>query len=201
MNRKPLLQYFLVALLSFTLATVNVVPVKADSAQNLFPSFERFVNAVKNGQANVARGVYVDNTLALRIIQQPINNPAYVSSITGVASQFRAAAGHGTIGLLAHNYLSGALFFNLTPGQEVKIVYGDGRVEIYIINAIYHYQALDPQNVASDFIDLDTNVTLSATALFEKFYGGERDLTFQTCIARNGNLSWGRIFVVATAIT
>jgi len=38
---------------------------------------------------------------------------------------------------------------------------------------------------------------LSAEQMFKRAYAGERHVTFQTCIAANGTVSWGRLFVVA----
>lgn len=83
------------------------------------PTLEEFIPTVINGQAEVVTGVHVAGTLALRVTQQPASNPAYVSPLAGHATQFSLANQFGTTGLLAHNYLSGALFFKLTAGQEV----------------------------------------------------------------------------------
>lgn len=200
MNRNPLFQYVLAILLSFTLATVNIIPAKAETAQNIIPPFQEFINSVKNGQATVVSGVYVDNILALRVIQQPAGAPAFVSSINNTVTQFGMAADYGTIGLLAHNYLSGSSFFNLVEGQEVKIVYGDGSVERFVITAIYRYQALNPYSTNSDFVDLNTNATISAAEVFAKVYSGERHITLQTCIKMVSEFSWGRLFVIAMPI-
>ena len=35
-------------------------------------------------------------------------------------------------------------------------------------------------------------------SFFKKVYQGDRHVTFQTCIAGPGSLSWGRLFVIAT---
>lgn len=176
-----------------------VVPVEA-AAPAALPSFEKFVKTVANGRAGEVRGVYVQDVLALPVRQQPANKPAYVSATAGVVTQFQLASAQGVTGLLAHNYLSGALFFNLALDQEVSVIYGDGAVKRYAVSAIYRYQALDPNNTRSDFVDLSTGVKVSAIDLFGAVYSGGDHVTFQTCIAKNGNRSWGRIFVVATPI-
>lgn len=164
------------------------------------PSFEAFVNAVKNGDANIVRGVYVPGIFALRVQQQPQNNVSYVPSSAGIVAQFRMAAQSGTTGLIAHNYLSGALFFELEIGQEIIIVYGDGSEQHYIVRDLQQYQALDPNSIYSDFLNLDTNEKLSATDLFNHVYTGAHHLTFQTCIAKEANLTWGRLFVIAVPL-
>jgi len=33
--------------------------------------------------------------------------------------------------------------------------------------------------------------------MFDLAYKGDRHLTFQTCIERDGSRSWGRLFVIA----
>jgi hypothetical protein len=101
------------------------------------------------------------------------------------------------VGLLAHNNLSGRFFFQLAVGQEVRLVYGDGKVEYFVISKILKYQALQPTSPYSTFRDLTNDEKLTAEQLFNKVYRGDRHVTFQTCMEANGNLSWGRIFVVA----
>jgi hypothetical protein len=164
------------------------------------PSSEAFVASVVNGEAGVVRGVYVPGVLALPVRQQPANNPAYVSPEDGVATQFASAAALGVTGLLAHNYLAGADFFKLAEEQEVRIVYGDGAVKPYRVTMIYRFQALDPYSPYSDFVDLSTGETLSVGQVFTMVYAGGDHVTFQTCIANNGNASWGRLFVIATPV-
>jgi len=161
------------------------------------PSYEAFVNAVKNGDANVVRGVYVPGILALRVQQQPKNNVSYVPSSAGIVAQFRMAAQSGTTGLIAHNYLSGRLFFELEIGQKIIIVYGDGSEKHYIVRDLQQYQALDPDSIYSDFHNLETNERFSSTDLFNRVYTGAHHVTFQTCITKDNNLTWGRLFVIA----
>jgi hypothetical protein len=164
------------------------------------PSSEAFIASVADGQAGVVRGVYVPGVLALPVRQQPADNPTYVSPEVGTATQFASAAALGVTGLLAHNYLAGAEFFKLAAGQDVQIVYGDGAVKLYRVTAIYRYQALDPYSPYSDFVDLSTGETKSVGGVFTQVYTGGDHVTFQTCIANNGNPSWGRLFVIATPV-
>jgi hypothetical protein len=83
-------------------------------------------------------------------------------------------------------------------GQEVQLVYGDGRIEKFVITEVLHFQALQPESQQSLFLNLDVSETLSANQMFDRVYNGSRHLTFQTCIKANGNASWGRLFVIAT---
>jgi len=161
------------------------------------PDFGSFVLSVTDGQANVLRGVYAADTLALPIVQQPTGYPGYVSTNNNEVTQFNMAAEVGNVGLLAHNYLAGSSFSMLVPGQEVNLIYGDGRVESFVVSQVMRYQALDPYSPYSEFRNLDTGITITAMELFGLVYRGDRHVTFQTCIEGNGNSSWGRLFVIA----
>lgn len=189
----------LALVVAFVLSFAAVMPVSANTTAAL-PSFERFVGAVKNGQPGVVRGVYVPGVLALRVRQQPANNPGYVSAVANVTTQFQYAADYGVTGLLAHNYAAGSTFSALAVGQEVRVVYGDGSVKKYVVTEISKYQALDPNNPYGDLLDLKTGVTNSAGDVFAKMYTGGDHVTFQTCIYQDGNWSWGRLFVVAQPV-
>lgn len=70
-------------------------------------------------------------------------------------------------------------------------------MEYFVIAEILRFQALEPESVTSSFRDLDGNETLSAGEMFNRAYVGERRVVFQTCIEAYGNVSWGRLFVVA----
>ena len=176
-------------------------PASALSLQNsevTLPDFTEFSNSVENGDKSVLRGVYVSNVLATPVVQQPADNAGYVSSTDGVLTQFSLPSQFGNVGLLAHNALSGKFFFQLEVGQEVRLVYGDGRVEYFVIQRILQYQALQPNSPYSDFRDLGSDEILTVEQVFRKAYTGDRHVTFQTCIAANGISTWGRIFVIAT---
>ena len=160
-------------------------------------NFAGFNISVQNGEADVVRGVYVQNVLALPVVQQPADKPYHVSNHNGEVTQFSVAAQYGNVGLLAHNTLSGSLFSQIAPGQEVRLVYGDGRVEYFEVAQILRFQALEPKSTSSSFRNLDEDETLSSGEMFNRAYAGERHLVFQTCITGEGNVSWGRLFVLA----
>lgn len=162
------------------------------------PDFGGFVKSVQNNEAGVLRGVYVPEVLAFPIVQQPTGEAGYVSKTDGEITQFRMASQFGNVGLLAHNDLSGRFFSELAVGQEVRLVYGDGKIEYFVITQILQFQALEPTSPYSSFRDLSNDKKLTADQLFKKVYQGDRHVTFQTCIAGPGSLSWGRLFVIAT---
>ena len=165
------------------------------------PGFAEFIHSVENSEVNVLRGVYVPRVLALPVAQQPGGNAGYVSNKEGEVTQFGMAAKFGNVGLLAHNHLSGSSFSELAVGQEVRLVYGNGTVEYFVITQILRYEALEPANPYSSFRDLRNDELLTAQQLFKKVYGGEHHVTFQTCIAGAESLSWGRLFVIAAPKT
>ena len=191
---------FCLSLLAFLLTSFFLNPATTQAIGNsdeTLPTFADFSRSVQNGQADVLRGVYVPDVLALRIVQQPQDHPYYVSNRNGEATQFSIASQYGNIGLLAHNTLSGKFFSRLSVGQQVHLVYGDGKVEDFVITNILRFQASDPESISSSFHNLDRDETLSAGDMFLRAYAGQRHLVFQTCIEANGNPSWGRLFIMA----
>jgi hypothetical protein len=168
---------------------------------NTLPTFTDFVKQVQNGEANVLRGVYVPGVLALPVTQQPTGNPNYVSDKMGEATQFATASQYGNIGLLAHNTLSGESFSQLAAGQEVRLVYGDGNVEYFIVSEVLRFQALQPKSAWSRFRNTRGGEVLSTAEMFERVYAGDRHVTFQTCIRAYGDWNWGRLFVLATPVS
>ena len=172
-------------------------PISTLAMGNAVPTFTDFSKTVQNGDKNVLRGVYVANVLALPVVQQPSGNAGYVSNTDGETTQFRMATQFGNVGLLAHNHLSGRDFSQLAVGQEVRLVYGDGKVEYFVVAEVLRYQALQPNSPYSSFSNLDKKETLTAEQMFKRVYFGDRHVTFQTCIEKDGELSWGRLFVIA----
>ena len=198
----------LIGLLSLNLAmtpppaSLQGPTARTQGPSSAVPSLADFVAALKNDQPQQIVGVYVAKLFALRVVQQPQNDPTFVSSAPGATTQFGMAAQYGTVGLLAHNYLSGEVFFSLGVGQEVDVIYGDGSLARYSVLALRHFQALRPLDPASDFIDLDdlARAHVSNENLFQDIYAAGSRVVFQTCILANGDPSWGRLFVIATPL-
>lgn len=161
------------------------------------PTLADFSKSVQNGNADALRGVYVNDVMALPVIQQPNGNAGYVSNTDGEITQFRMATQYGNIGLLAHNHLSGESFSELVVGQEIRLVYGDGKTQSFLITEVLSFQALQPTSPYSSFRNLEKDETLTAEQMFKRVYLGDRHVTFQTCIELNGNTSWGRLFIIA----
>lgn len=189
-------------ILFLLLASVFVQPVTvfalgSTDGEAALPNFSEFLSKVQTGRADHATGVYVRDQFALPIVQQPYGSPGFVSGEKDTLTQFRMANQYGNVGLLAHNYLAGRAFFELEVGDEVRLVHGDGAVEYFIVSEILSYQALRPNSVYSSFRDLRTDEVLSVEKMFKRVFFGDRHVTFQTCIEKDGNLSWGRLFIIA----
>jgi len=186
-----------------TAAMVLEHTIHLDSAASTPPvSLQNFIHRVYNGNGKAVVGVYVPGTLALPVGQQPKNNAGYVTRESNQATQFNMAAQYGTIGILAHNDLAGSQFTDIQMNQYAIVVYGDGHVEYYVVREVQKYQALSPTSTFSDFINLDdTDERLTAADLFNRVYSPGERLVFQTCIAAEGDPSWGRMFIIATPVT
>jgi hypothetical protein len=160
-----------------------------------------FVAATARADPATVIGVFVCRVLALQVAQQPADDPVFVSQVPGTATQFRLAAQYGTIGLLAHSQWSGSKFFELVPGQEVYIVYGDGLVKSYEVSEVRHMRSLNPNDPYSDFLDLEhDSAQLSSVQVFNQVFAQSERVVFQTCIEHDASPTWGRLFVTATRV-
>lgn len=167
------------------------------AAQTQAAELVEFSRRVVNGKAGALCGVYDAGVLALRVVQQPEGDAAFISDEDGTATQFQKADSYGAVGLLAHNTLAGRDFFKITAGQELILIECDGRAEPYRVAQIADYQRLTLGDLRSDFLSLDTNERQTADQVFDKFYQRPHQLTLQTCIRRGEEASWGVRFVVA----
>jgi hypothetical protein len=165
-------------------------------------SLDAFASVVQNDRPNQLVGVYVDGLFALPVREQPGGEASYVSAEDNTVTRYTSPSQYGVVALLAHNYLSGRAFFSLRQNQEIVLVYGDRRMDRYRINSIQHYQALSPTDVRSDFLNLNGpgHSVLSYSQLFDHVYTTAGTLVLQTCIEANGNLSWGRMFIIANPV-
>jgi len=160
--------------------------------------FRDFIGAVTTGQQDTITGIFAYDVFAMDVVQQPSNNPGYIAPFEETVTEFSMARDYGTIGMLAHNYLAGDMFFQLEDGQSVYLVFGNGSFQKFTIVDILSYQALQPNSPYSNFLNLeDPNEYLSAADLFYKVYGQEEALVLQTCIENQGIESWGRLFIIA----
>jgi len=187
-----------ILLLQMVFAPVSLVLADTQSNQTQLLSLNSFVSSVQNSNPSQITGIYVQNVMAFPVVQQPSSQAGYVSTQNSIVTQFGLASDYGSIGILAHNYLAGAQFFNIMNGSIISLVYGNGHVEYYKVTIVKQYQALSPNSVYSQFINLaQPDVTLSSTDLFYQTYGLGNVLVLQTCILANNDPSWGRLFIIA----
>jgi hypothetical protein len=197
----PLAIYAAFSVAPYPIAITNGIRVEvnlAPGAANL-PNFKSFVAGLKNGQTDLA-GIYASGNFAYKIVQQPSDNPAFVSTQPNTVTQFRMAGSFRTIGLLGHDYLAGGSFFNLKKNQDIILVNGNGSTRYFRIYDIQKYQALTPESPYSQFIDLANQQKISVDELFNRIYAKGNILVLQTCISTEKVPSWGRIFVLAQPV-
>jgi hypothetical protein len=163
-------------------------------------SFDTFVASVSTGNANQITGVFVDGVLAYNVTGQN-GNASYVNENQNEVTKFALAAEYGTQAFLAHNYLAGGAFFNLTEGQIVTLVYGDGSSADFRIETTRRFQALSPDSTQSSFVDLESGEKLSNSELFHTVYNSDNSVVLQTCIAQDNVSTWGRLFVIAVPLS
>jgi hypothetical protein len=173
-----------------------IFPMQVQAGNNpkrSLPGLEEFVAQIRNGNANTLRGVYIPGVLALPVTQQPGENSNYISPMSKMLTQFSMADKTGNVGLLAHNYLAGGLFFEIKLDDLIILVYGNARMETYTVKQILQYEA-EPNGMYKNIL---SNDIVNTGELFTKMYSGEHHITLQTCIAKGDNPNWGRLFIIA----
>lgn len=176
----------------------GILPATTVQAEASSTSLDSFSVTLKKSDSGHLAGVYVQDILALTVVQQA--SKYSVSTKSGTVTQFGLAGKYGSIGLLAHNYLSGSTFSKLGVGTEIILVYGDGSTQKYKVTTIKKYQALSPADTFSNFINLDNpDATISSEDVLDETYGSG-DLVLQTCITKNSVSAWGRLFIIASLV-
>jgi len=207
---QKLAQFLLISVMVFValspLQAVNAIPVTGNfssgsavvaAAPNALLSADDFASSIKNGNSGQLVGIYAADKFALSVVQQG-GSASYVSTSANTVTQFGLATSYGSTGLLAHNYLSGKYFFSLSSGSVITLIFGDGSKKNYTVSDVRQYQALTPTSVYSNFVNVnDSSKQLSSSDLFTETYGKSGALVLQTCISKNGDSSWGRLFVIA----
>ena len=164
-------------------------------------SLEDFTASVSNGDSSMVVGVYKRATFALKVIPQPEGNFAYLPDTEELLVQLAQAEElYGNLGLAAHNNLAGKYIAELTPGDIINIIYGDGTIFKYEIINVKSYQAFLPDDLYSDYKDLEDGRVYSSSQLFEKAFGGENQIGLITCISQDDISTWGRIVVVGVPV-
>ena len=180
-----------------TSTQLSILPVEKENA---LPDMQTFIASVTNGHHGIPAGVYVPGVLALKIVQQPKDDPAFVSALPDILTQFQMASRYLTVGLLAHNFLAGTQFFKIHLNQEIVLVFGDGKVKNYSVSDIKSYQALSPNDPYSNFVSSDGQKNLSSEDVFKEVYAKGNQLVFQTSIQKGNEDSWGRLFIIANEL-
>ena len=189
---------FIITLFSTFLPGGNVHALTGPLDGADLPSMDDFIGQVSNGQAGELRGVYIPGILAAPIVQQPAGMNDFVSPWQNVITQFGLASRLGSTGLLAHNYLAGETFGLLQEGQEIMLIDGSGRVSTFTVAEILRYQAMDSDDPATRLLDLESQTSITSADLFNRVYSRPGRVVFQTCIKKDGDPSWGRLFIIAS---
>ncbi len=171
------------------------ISIPVESTQDVLADF---VDTVYNGKSKEIVGIYIEDKLAMPIVQQPEDDHAFISSRKDTLTQFALPADYGVIGVLAHNTEAGEAFYELELGDVVVVVYGNGATDRYEITNDEVWKAYNPQDAYNGtFESMSTRETLSLRDLFIQTYTKPDTLVFQTCYAQGSNLQWGRLFITA----
>lgn len=175
--------------------------MESSSSITTTSSLASFIAQVKNGSSEQITGLYIQDIFSYPVIQQPSDQPAYVSTNADLVTQFSSASSFGSLGFLAHNNLAGSRFSEIENGDLISVVFGDGHFIQYQVTQIRSLKALEPTSTSSSFLDLSDNQKLTTQEVFYQTYGVKDQLILQTCISSQGLDSWGRLFIVAVPNT
>lgn len=210
LSHNPTLSLFLLIILlilSFSTEGSSLIPVTGSTGERnpyfTSPNASKlaFIDQVTNGNSEQVTGLWLPNLTGLVVVEQPTGQTGFVSDQPDRVTHFQLAADYGSMGLLAHSYLAGAFFNKLDLNQIITIIYGDGSTVKYRVTEIRQYQALDPDNVLTDFSAIDDGgKKISQEDLFYEIYNHPGRLILQTCIIFNNDNLWGRKFVIASLV-
>ena len=186
----------LLVLNAFTFIPVSVT-TQVNNGTSQTQLYSQGTQPVNENDTNTISSILVPNVFFYYVVQQPANSPDYVSPLENLLTEFGLPKKYGNVGLLAHNYLAGDSFDELSIGQKIYLFYEDGHADRLTVSKVFHFRALEPDDIHSQFEDLDTGEILTAGEVFVRMYTGATHLTLQTCIYANGDHSWGRLFVIA----
>ncbi len=168
---------------------------------NEFIVFSKSLQPLKGADSEAIYGVFVPDKFSFAVEQQPAGHPEFVSNQPDYLTQFSLVSADHSFALLAHNHLAGANFSEILVNDYLITIDQLG-THVYQVSRIENYQALSPNSPYSDFLSLDGNrQKLSATQLFQNIYTQENQLVLQTCLEKDGELSWGRTFIIAEELT
>lgn len=134
--------------------------------------------------------------ISLKITGEFRKRGDHITTKDGEATFFSMAYQYGSMGILAHNSFAGKHFSGIDVGETLNVEDKDGGRALFDVWEIHRFQALTPKSPYSDFIDLETDRKHSAAELFHMMYNEDNPLVLQTCIEKDGDINWGRMFII-----
>jgi len=113
-------------------------------------------------------------TFDLAVVQQADEHDIPASD--GVVAQYLWATKYSTLGFMAHDYLAGAHFYNLSIGDMLIVTMADGEQENYRVSSI---QIFGHNANRTEFYR--DGATYSTAEYFNMIYTGARHVILQTC--------------------
>jgi hypothetical protein len=140
------------------------------------------------------------NSPPIPTVPQPSGDYAWVSKDSNALTEFSMSKdwyGIPTYG--AHNYEIGKYISKLNIGDTIAFQEGTpqrGGGYAKKVTGVRRFQAERPRDYLSPLIDLDTGKKYTSTELSKEIYKNKKGTVFQTCIEKDGNINWGRLFVI-----
>lgn len=148
-----------------------------------------FIEKIRDNTINL-RGLYAESIVELKIVQSPTNT---LSMKADEVLELSISEQLGNTILVAHNTLGGKNFKYLTLGQTIYTIKGNGSYEKSIIIEIAEFESLS-NNL---YKESSTGLIFTDMQLVERFFFGNKHVLLQTCVEKDYNYGWGRLFIVA----
>lgn len=164
------------------------------STNAVVPTLGEFVKkCAKPGDVTLVC-VHSDGVLALKLAW---GNNQQVPNDSKTALLWDYGWNNDVVGIVAHNYLAGKLFYLLDVGSQLHIIWSDGTVETYEIDTVDRWR---DNGQSLTFSPWDGGDAIKNEALSDVYFsrGNDRDrLVLMTCLTK-GKKKIGVVFYTAT---
>ncbi len=197
-------RFFLFVLFTFLASLAcNIAADPVDSAQSSFPAASTVESNVVSAQSTTTSPISLfigANSYSIELYEGSVTTDSYKVTLGIFSSKPNA------IWLLGHNNLVGAAFLKLQVGDEFFIHFQDSRTQWYKVDSIRRYRAITPESDGTNLVEVSYPSLNDITGQEEEPFSVKNKVlqdgyvTLQTCISKDGNGIWGRLFVIAKKI-
>ena len=137
----------------------------------------------------------------IKIVPQPNGKYSWVSNDSNSFTEFSVPKKlYDTQYFLAHNTKAGSHLNEIKIGDVIKFRESNAGLGEHTerkVKEIRKFKALQPTNLKTPLVDLSTGKQYSVEDITKEMWTNNKQVVFQTCIEKEGDINWGRLFVIA----